>query len=262
MWGCDVGVQFSVWRNKFEAAKEDFYSEITPQIKWNERIKFWPQYISPSQVSSLEALIIKAAKFDTEENMTSEGSRFEVRYDQGLVLRHGYIFEGEPSVSHPQEFFGETPNPTFQLIEELRKILPLGTSHKGMLLIRVTNIIGLKHSHVHPFSVSITPPHKDHSAYGPHVFSLNIASDSVLVFTKEKSSSAPPICAFPDKAGCLSHFGGPLRTQYYHWVPNGGGKRISITWRPCTLGDPLEEPFIYKNHSWSNNTVTKLNLGF
>ena len=260
-WGCDVGKSHSQWRNAFEKAKpdNDLYADtfIPPSLLWNERVKVWPDFVPKQNVDELIDMCLLAAKFDLHSNCSSTPAKFQKRQNQGVVLRTGYIFESNPGYHLPNEEVNGQPNPTYNLIKTVRQFLPIANSNTGMILIRITNYPCLSESAVDV--TSVTPPHIDDVNYGPHVFSLSLSNTSALIFSAKRDTSYPPISIIPDQIGALTHFTGTLRYNYFHWVPNALGPRISITWRPTTKLDMAEKPFKFKGHTFTG--VSKDFLG-
>ena len=198
------------------------------------RVSIWAHQ---EQINNLIELALSAAASDAQRKFDPLISSFTSFSNQGLVLRNGYIFEtikgASPSFSSTTHASPETK----LFLNSLRQLLPFGTAHHGMLLVRITNFSHLPLSAVNNSNLS-TPWHTDKPNYGGVVFSTCLVGSSSLLFAHKEEAGRVCVAA-PDAPGYLWLWQGTLMTDpFVHCVPNSGSARISITWRPFTSRDP------------------------
>ena len=235
-WAADVGAPHSAWQSKVTWKSSDVVNYIPPTIPFSHHLKFWRGLSTPQELTLIRDLLIEGAFDDLKMSRTPQEAAFRQKFNQGLVLRSGFIFENNPHCAEPVETNPDgSSNKTFSALQRLKNLLPFATHNRGMTLVRITNIPLFPVTEV--TTDVITPPHKDDDRYGEHIYSLSLWASSALIFAKERNTQCPPVCIWPDEVGTLSHFSNELRTDFFHWVPNNRTPRVSITWRPFTIAD-------------------------
>ena len=198
------------------------------------RVSVWAHQ---DQINHLTDLALKAASSDTQRRFDPSVSGFTSFNNQGLVLRNGHIFETIKGANPPFSSSAHSSPETTHFLNSLRQLLPFGTTHHGMLLVRITNFSHLPLSTVNSSNLS-TPWHTDKTSYGGVVFSTCLVGSSALLFAHKEEEGRVCVAA-PDSPGFLWLWQGTLMSDpFIHCVPNSGSARISITWRPFTLNDP------------------------
>ena len=237
-WAADAGPSYTRWRRNFlkDESNSTPYTPPFPVIAFSDLPIIYPQHIPVLECRSLASLAILAASEDLVNIDTHKPDPNTATFvpipGQGLVLREGYVVEGNHRVSQ-----AKPGSLTSKFLEQIRKSLPLADTNKGMLLVRVTNIPCIPLSSVH--STEITPYHVDRPLYGEAVYGLSIMPGSCLVFKFSRNSA--PTLILPDFEGMMYKFDSVLRHKYVHGVPNTSVPRISVTWRPVTHYDLLDK---------------------
>lgn len=203
-------------------------------------------HLSEVEVSNLIDLTLEAVRADSNLGACDPTvSSFIPFFNQGLILRDGYIFEriSKHGNTWQPPFFADSSNSSPQtstLLSALRCILPLGPLSTGMILVRVTNFPQFPSTMVSQSSKTVTPWHCDKEEYGQDIFSLTLTGSSALVFAKgvTKQGNALVHTIAPDTAGFLWYWKGSILLHpFIHAVPQKNLPRISITWRPLTKND-------------------------
>ena len=198
--------------------------------------------LKTNDIQRLVDLCLAAVKEGLHNSDSPVVSRFIHFRDQGLVLRHGYVFErvkgfqGDP-------YFRATTVPgsvTDMFVNELRAVLPLGNVQLGMLLVRVSNFSEIRETVA--LNSNVTPWHTDREEYGEHIYATSLVGESGLVWGIPERHDQPPLpyIIVPDLPGVVTYYTGDIvRRPWLHGVPNNRQKRISVTWRPYTRADGL-----------------------